>query len=442
MNIVNTANNLNNLNTVNSMNEQYKYILEPYKSLKSRANCPACQKNNQFARYIDIETNEILSEITGRCNREINCGYHFTPKQYFEDNKHDHNFDKKRIVKAFVKEIKKNKTVSLSIPFELLKKTRKQYEHNNFFTYIENKIGNELALKVFSLYHVGSSKHWKGATIFWQIDISGSIRAGKVMLYDKGTGKRIKEPFPHITWIHKLIKLKDYELNQCLFGEHLLLEFPEKPIAIVESEKTALLAAAYTPKFNWLAAGNLNNLSRKRCESLKGKTVLLFPDAGAFHIWKEKAKTLSDLASFIVSDLIEKKATPEQIKKGFDLADYFEDKPKVMFTTGQEIEQNPKNISNESKNKSNNTEYYDPEKFKLKKEKLQTWQIEKLENYFNSISIPNHVIALHDHFTINNPSKFISNYLNIVKANNGKPTYKTYFDSLIELKEYFEDKNI
>ena len=109
-------------------------------------------------------------------------------------------------------------------------------------------------MKVFSLYHVGTSKHWLGASIFWQIDILGRIRAGKIMLYNKETGKRIKKPFPHITWLHKLIRLKDHELNQCLFGEHLLQQFPEKQIAIVESEKTAILAAAYLPKFNWLAA--------------------------------------------------------------------------------------------------------------------------------------------------------------------------------------------
>ena len=220
-------------------------------------------------------------------------------------------------------------------------------------------------MKVFSLYHVGTSKHWLGASIFWQIDILGRIRAGKIMLYNKETGKRIKKPFPHITWLHKLIRLKDYELNQCLFGEHLLQQFPEKQIAIVESEKTAILAAAYLPKFNWLASGNLNNLSRKRCGSLKGKTVLLFPDAGAFSIWKDKAKALTDIASFVVSDLIETKATPEQIKKGFDLADYFEGKPIKVFTAAREFEQPQENTSIKAATtvKTIDLEYKDFEEF-------------------------------------------------------------------------------
>jgi hypothetical protein len=57
--------------------------------------------------------------------------------------------------------------------------------------------------------------------------------------------------------------------------EHLLKIYPQRPIAIVESEKTASCRCIST-EFNWFAAGNLNNLSRERCQPLKGKTVLLF----------------------------------------------------------------------------------------------------------------------------------------------------------------------
>jgi hypothetical protein len=32
----------------------------------------------------------------------------------------------------------------------------------------------------------------------------------------------------------------DFELKQCYFGEHLLEKYPEKPVAVVESEKTAV----------------------------------------------------------------------------------------------------------------------------------------------------------------------------------------------------------
>jgi len=56
------------------------------------------------------------------------------------------------------------------------------------------------------------------------------------MLYSPTTGKRVKEPFNHITWVHKALKQPDFNLKQCLFGEHLLQD-KTKPVAIVESEK-------------------------------------------------------------------------------------------------------------------------------------------------------------------------------------------------------------
>ena len=79
------------------------------------------------------------------------------------------------------------------------------------------------------------------------------------MLYNAHSGKRVKEPFSHITWAHKVLNLHNFSLKQCFFGEHLLNEY--KPIAIVESEKTAIIASAYIPKFNWIAVGSLNNLT-------------------------------------------------------------------------------------------------------------------------------------------------------------------------------------
>jgi hypothetical protein len=56
--------------------------------------------------------------------------------------------------------------------------------------------------------------------------------------------------------------------------EHLLKIYPQ-PIAIVESEKTAILAAAYRLNLIGLQP-ETNNLSRERCQPLKGKTVFFF----------------------------------------------------------------------------------------------------------------------------------------------------------------------
>ena len=94
--------------------------------------------------------------------------------------------------------------------------------------------------------------------------------------------------------MHKLIKQPDFELKQCMFGEHVLKN-NIKPVAIVESEKSAVIASVYLPQFIWLAVGSLNNLNAEKCKVLQGRTVVLYPDLNGFEKWNEKKKELARL---------------------------------------------------------------------------------------------------------------------------------------------------
>ena len=40
------------------------------------------------------------------------------------------------------------------------------------------------------MYGIGSKQ--QGSTIFWQRDIEGRVRTGKIMAYDEWSGKRLK----------------------------------------------------------------------------------------------------------------------------------------------------------------------------------------------------------------------------------------------------------
>ena len=43
--------------------------------------------NIHLQRYIDTENNNAyIADNVGKCNRLDKCGYHYTPRQYFEDN--------------------------------------------------------------------------------------------------------------------------------------------------------------------------------------------------------------------------------------------------------------------------------------------------------------------------------------------------------------------
>jgi hypothetical protein len=291
------------------MNRELKYQLDksPRKFI-----CPDCNQK-RFVRFVDMVTGEYLSEKYGRCDREINCGYFNNPYNDLSE------IEKKESLIQSV-EVKPS-----FIGYATMKKSLQQYDANHFIQFLLQSFDSETVNRLIERYYIGTSKHWPGSTIFWQIDSIGKIRAGKIMLYNAATGKRIKEPDNCITWVHKAAKLTDFNLKQCLFGEHLLSTDSGKTVAIVESEKTAIISSMYFPNYTWLAAGQLNGLSFVKFKPLAGRNVILFPDANGFEKWTSKAKALKaeyPNTSIKVSDILEINVSDEEKKEGFDIADY------------------------------------------------------------------------------------------------------------------------
>ena len=263
-----------------------------------------------------MESGEYIHHSVGRCNREVKCGYHYSPKQYFQNNRLEYVSSMIQKTTSPPKELRID-TIEKSI----LDQTISSQHPNNFLTYLNTLFDKKTVHNLQRKYHIGTSKIWKGATIFWQVDYRYGIRSGKIMLYDVNSGKRIKKPFPHITWVHKAMKLSNYNLKQCFFGEHLL-KSSTNPIAIVESEKTAVIASVYLPEFTWLASGSLSNLNYEKTKVLKDRQVILFPDLGAYDTWKAKIPSLYPNANYQISDLLERKATAKEKLEGWDIADY------------------------------------------------------------------------------------------------------------------------
>lgn len=294
------------------------YTLEKYYGSKSRFDCPNCKSKKTFTRYINVELNSYLADNVGRCNKIDKCGYHFKPKDYFVKN---------GVIKYIgsKKSLDKLKPMQMfTIPIKQLDSTLRNYDNNNFALILLKLFGYESAVKLLTLYEIGTSKKWNGATIFWQIDAEGRARTGKIMLYDINTYKRVKIPYEHISWVHSgILETNTHEIRQCFFGEHLINQFILKPVAIVESEKTAVICSYFLPDFNWLSAGNINGLSVDKFKVLKGRKVVLFPDLSkGYDIWHQKAKELDHLAEVSVSDYLQRIATSDQKAKGLDLADY------------------------------------------------------------------------------------------------------------------------
>lgn len=307
----------------------HRFILQPYKGVGSRHCCPACHKKRCFSRYIDTEKQISFPDDVSRCDHEQSCGYHLTPKEYFERDPQSRPFH----CDFATPSAWRAKPTSL-IAAETASQTLHGYEKNNLFLFLRSKFGIEDALRLMKDYRVGTSKHWPGSCVFWQTDINGGVRTGKVMLYDAESGKRVKEPFNHVTWAHSLLRLPDFNLRQCFFGEHLLPMNRGKPVAIVESEKTALVATYYLPEYVWLATGGKNgwffaNAKRQADDNtdalrvLKGRQVILYPDIGATEQWRQKLRLLRNLGiEASIFNFLEEVATDNERTAGLDIADY------------------------------------------------------------------------------------------------------------------------
>ena len=310
------------------MKDSHTYFLQPYRGFGSRLTCPACGDKHCFSLYVD-KSGDCLNEGVGRCNHESSCGYHYTPKQFFADHptaqpNWQENFF--RIPQQTIKSTVKKPI--WSILTEVVKRSVNPSIDSDFTLFLVSLIGRDNTLKIIKDYHLGVTKNRD--VIFYQIDKEGRCRTGKIMKYNKVTGKRVKDENVggKITWVHSVLKQSDnpklrlpdrWELTQCLFGEHLLKQFPFKNVAIVESEKTAVICSHFWSDYIWLATGGKSQLNSK-LQVLKGRKIVAFPDVDGYQEWKEKLSQVKEL-DIMVSDILEKSATAEDRDNHVDIAD-------------------------------------------------------------------------------------------------------------------------
>ena len=238
-------------------------------------------------------------------------------------------------------------------------------------------------------YRLGATKD--GGVIFWQIDDQQRVHTGKIMYYQSDC-HRSKERHP--TWVHCLMKDQlppNYEFHPCLFGLHLLSNTIATPhsvpwsenlsdntdnsrtntnltnptnkniseisairvqkenynscsgktsvssvksvvpkIAIVESEKSAVILSEKFTDFVWLSCGGLQSFRPELLSPLVNYKVIIFPDTDptgdAFRQWSQVATEAQRLYKFHyplrISRLLEDHASPEQKQRKIDLVDY------------------------------------------------------------------------------------------------------------------------
>lgn len=314
----------------------HRYQLDPRKPHR-KYRCPNCGLRS-LTPYIDMENGTMLAEDVGRCDHEVKCCYHKTPGEYFEEQGKSHSGwqYKPKSNPNWQREMRHLENTTSFIDRNIMERSIGHYDANPLFRWFSAIVGNEEAERLFRMYNVGTSRKWGGSAVFWQVDSDGNIRTGKVMGYDEHTGKRIKEPINLVSWAHTELGLSGFNLRQCLFGEHLLMCNPTREVAIVESEKTAIIAKSFIPDFVWLATGGKNGcFNRQAMEVLRDRDVIFIPDLKCEDDWRQRAdRELSGIAkSYAVSDAISSRATEQQRSQGLDIADFMlmEPTPQMIF---------------------------------------------------------------------------------------------------------------
>lgn len=493
---------------------EYRFILEP----GSKKNpCPKCGQKT-FTYFIDKLSGEILPPNFGYCDRRIKCGYFLPPSsdpQYKGKNfiryKGRNEFKSPVQVYTAQPETKVFRNEKIYLPDQVYNAISGLNDSNlcDFYNLCKIlDIDPERIQRQLNQYHVKCVSlpgEWEGAVCFPFIDYSGRLHYIQVKRFDERlktvkttSGAYLykkylegnKQPIPE--WYTRYDK-QPLKVG-CLFGEHLL-KHTDKPVALVEAPKTALIASLFYRDYLWLAVYSLDAFKISRLKILAGHSVVVFPDTStdskAFNKWYQIGQQAMDEIpglNLCFNDVLECITTPEQKEKGYDLADYILDK----FSEKQNTEHTsfpnnhiPDNISipdNQITEQISipdnpNTEHtsfpipahYDkalatqllqkPEvkklfkafdleiesigiKEKINDNKIKEWtaEIATLEKFYSRPEVQAIKSISAGILNIDDIKKFADNHLQIVKSNNGNPVYRPYMERLIQLKKAIEDQ--
>ena len=183
----------------------------------------------------------------------------------------------------------------LKIGFDEVSRMEAEAEQSALFNFLCRLFPSDEVRRVFRLYRIGATKEFNTtapglASAFPFMNAAGECVDVHLMPYDEN-GHRWKTGYSQ-NWLLAKRKQSDRRGEWCLFGEHLLTHNPSAPVGVVESEKTALIAALAAPGYVWTATGSLNNLNARRCAAISARECYVFPDVDGLEQWREKADNL------------------------------------------------------------------------------------------------------------------------------------------------------
>ena len=296
---------------------EHRYQLDNRKLTKKtvrKTACPSCGRRKCFVRYVDTHKGlEYLSDEVGKCDHQHSCGYHYTPRDYFRD----HPRETPPLPLRGGEWLPPAPPRPLEpLPMELV--TRSHSPQSTFWTWLSGDCARRLGLdpqvvrRVYDSYHIGATR--RSDVIFWQIDQQGRVRSGHIMQYGQDGHRLGYQGWAHVQLIREGRLPLDWQLYQCLYGEHLLPLRRQAHVCLVESEKTALVMACRHPGQLWLATSGSGGLSPEKVQCLQGRRVTVFPDSGCLEKWRAVMRQTTGISYSLCEEL-------ERYPANTDLAD-------------------------------------------------------------------------------------------------------------------------
>ena len=147
-------------------------------------------------------------------------------------------------------------------------------------------------------------------------------------------------------------------------------------------------------------------------------------------------------------DILEKEATPEQKANGVDIADFLVAKNQ---TSTQKKDLPSATVDAESTDFEEEDLQFESEE--VEKDIMQDLSVEiepltrepfakrnwdneilQLENFYDSVALPERKISLNDWTVISDPKKFVASSMATIKQNNGNSTFYPYLERLKQLQ--------
>lgn len=169
---------------------EYRFHLQKYK-YGSKISCPSCGNPDALSNMSMQKERLPFLAMSGKCDHENSCGYHYTPKEYFKHHsvrlqslssrhcscKHGTALDSAVYFKdnpdvltrdqsvgesfqaALCKFIEKKPVLIVPsyIPLSYVDRSLSHYEINPLYRYLCNVFGEEETIRLFQLYRIGAS---------------------------------------------------------------------------------------------------------------------------------------------------------------------------------------------------------------------------------------------------------------------------------------------